>query len=110
MAKVCEIFERWGFAAIAIPALLPPPVPMVPFVLAGAMQYPLKKFLAALILGRLVRYAMLLALAAYYGRQILGLLSRNALPVALSIVALLGAAMALFFYIRGCRAESRAAN
>src|ERR1039457_3251782 len=27
--KVCKIFERWGFGAIAIPALLPPPAPMV---------------------------------------------------------------------------------
>ena len=29
--KVVELFERWGFAAIAIPALLPPPMPLVPF-------------------------------------------------------------------------------
>jgi membrane protein YqaA with SNARE-associated domain len=108
MAKICEIFQRWGFGAIAIPALLPPPVPMVPFVLAaGAMQYPLKKFLAALILGRLVRYGILAALAAHYGRQILGLVSRNALPVALAIVVLLGATIALFLLIRGRREEGR---
>ncbi len=37
--KVYRIFGRWGFGAIAIAALLPPPVPMVPFVFAaGAMQ------------------------------------------------------------------------
>jgi membrane protein YqaA with SNARE-associated domain len=111
MAKICRIFERWGFAAIAIPALLPPPVPMVPFVLAaGAMQYPLKKFLAALILARVVRYSILAALAAYYGRQLLGWMSHNALPVALAIVVLLGAATALAFLIRGRREEGRAAS
>jgi membrane protein YqaA with SNARE-associated domain len=50
--KVCEIFGRWGFGAIVIPALLPPPVPMLPFLLAvGAMQYPARRFLAALTVG-----------------------------------------------------------
>jgi len=47
--KVYRIFGRWGFGAIAIAALLPPPVPMVPFVFAaGAVQYSVGKFLVAL--------------------------------------------------------------
>src|SRR5271170_193838 len=33
-AKVSKAFERWGFSAIAIPAVLPPPFPFVPFVVA----------------------------------------------------------------------------
>src|SRR5713101_2547348 len=46
-----KIFERWGFGAIAVPAVLPPPFPMVAFVLAaGAMQYSAGKFLIALTL------------------------------------------------------------
>src|SRR4030088_3795028 len=32
--KVYAIFERWGFAAVAIPAILPPPFPIVPILLA----------------------------------------------------------------------------
>ena len=44
-----KAFARWGFAAVAVPALLPPPFPFLPFLLAaGAMQYSRKKFLAAL--------------------------------------------------------------
>src|SRR6202158_4817831 len=40
LEKVYRIFRRWGFWAIAIAALLPPPAPMVPFLFAaGAMQY-----------------------------------------------------------------------
>ena len=40
-------------SAVAVPALLPPPFPIVPFLLAaGAMQYSRKKFVAALALGR----------------------------------------------------------
>ena len=56
-AQVSQTFERWGFFAVAVPAVLPPPFPFVPFLLAaGAMQYSPKKFLGALALGRGVRY------------------------------------------------------
>jgi membrane protein YqaA with SNARE-associated domain len=68
---VTETFEKWGFGAIAVPALLPPPMPMVPFVIAaGALQYSAKKFLAAITLGRVVRYCILAYLGAKYGRRI----------------------------------------
>jgi len=40
-----RIFERWGFGAIAIAALLPPPAPTVPFLFAaGVMQYSWENF------------------------------------------------------------------
>src|ERR1700683_2526086 len=39
-AQVSKTFARWEFAAIVIPALLPPPFPFLPFLIAaGAMQY-----------------------------------------------------------------------
>jgi membrane protein YqaA with SNARE-associated domain len=69
--KVVRAFERWGFGAIALPALLPPPMPMVPFVIAaGALQYSPRKFLVAMSLGRLVRYGIFAYLGAVYGRKI----------------------------------------
>ena len=69
--KVVRTFERWGFGAIALPALLPPPMPMVPFVIAaGALQYSPRKFLLAMSLGRLARYCILAYLGAVYGRKI----------------------------------------
>ena len=77
--KVLKTFERWGFAAIAVPAVLPPPFPLVPFVIAaGAMQYSLAKFLTAMTFGRFVRYTLLAFLGATYGRQILSLFSHHA--------------------------------
>src|SRR5579864_257243 len=88
--RVCEIFERWGFSAIAIPAFLPPPVPMVPFLLAaGAMQYPARKFLVALTLGRSSRYLVLAYLAARYGRQIIALIAKHGHPMVVGIILLL---------------------
>ena len=77
--RVLQTFERWGFAAILVPALLPPPFPLVPFVIAaGAMQYSLPKFLTAFTIGRFVRYTLLAFLGATYGPQILSLFSRHA--------------------------------
>jgi membrane protein YqaA with SNARE-associated domain len=106
---VCEIFGRWGFGAIVIPALLPPPVPMVPFLFAaGAMQYPARKFLAALTLGRTLRYLILAYLAARYGRQIIAFMAEHAHPVVAAILVMLMATAALVFYFwKGSRSEKR---
>jgi membrane protein YqaA with SNARE-associated domain len=107
--KVCKIFGRWGFAAIAIPAVLPPPVPMVPFLLAaGAMQYPARKFLAALALGRISRYLILAYLASRYGRQIIAFIAEHAHPAAVAIIlTLTGVAMTIFYFWRGSRNKKR---
>jgi len=97
--RVCEIFGRWGFSAIAIPALLPPPVPMVPFLLAaGAMQYPARKFLLALTIGRIARYMALGYLAARYGRKIIAFMANHGHPAAVGIMLLLMAAAAAGYY------------
>ncbi len=76
--KIYKRFERWGFAAIAVSALLPPPIPLFPVVVtAGATRYSVTKFLTALTLGRTVRYTILAFLAAHYGEQILTVISRH---------------------------------
>jgi membrane protein YqaA with SNARE-associated domain len=97
--RVCENFSRWGFAAIAIPALLPPPVPMVPFLFAaGAMQYPARKFLAALMAGRISRYLILSYMAARYGRQIIAFIVAHGHPATLAVVLALLTAVGVAFY------------
>ena len=98
--KVYKRFERWGLGAIAIPALLPPPVPMVPFLFAaGAMQYPMRKFLFALTVGRIVRYTLLAFLAARYGRQILAFISQHAHPALFIVVGLIATVAAVLFFV-----------
>jgi membrane protein YqaA with SNARE-associated domain len=100
--KVCEIFGRWGFGAIAIPAFLPPPMPMVPFLLAaGAMQYPPRKFLAALTLGRISRYLILAYLTARYGRRIIAFIAEQGHPFIVGIIVVLMATVAVLFYFLG---------
>jgi membrane protein YqaA with SNARE-associated domain len=100
LEKVYRIFGRWGFGAIAIAALLPPPVSMVPFLFAaGAMQYSVGKFLVALALGRVVRYSFLAFLAAHYGWQVLTVMSQLGHPVLITVVALIAAAIAALLLI-----------
>jgi|SRR5580692_1835613 membrane protein YqaA with SNARE-associated domain len=109
MKRVYGIFERWGFAAIAIPALLPPPMPLVPFVLAaGAMQYSVKKFLLAMTLGRIVRYMILAYLAARYGRKMLPFLLQHGHPVVAAAVGLVVTASLIYFVFRGIKSKKRA--
>ena len=102
-AKISERFERWGFSAIAVPALLPPPFPFVPFLLAaGAMQYSRLKFLSALVLGRGVRYGIAAYLGALYGNHIVRFFARyNKLAVGILIgLAVLGGTLTLVQYLR----------
>jgi membrane protein YqaA with SNARE-associated domain len=100
LEKVYRIFARWGFGAIAIVALLPPPAPMVAFVCAaGAMQYSMKSFLMALTLGRVVRYSLLAFLAARYGRLVLTVISQHGHPVLIAVIGLIAVAMAALILI-----------
>ena len=102
-AKVFERFERWGFGAVAVPALLPPPFPIVPFLLAaGAMQYSRKKFVGALALGRAVRFTIVAGLGAIYGRHIVRFFSRYYKPALFLLIglAVIGGVAALIQYYR----------
>jgi len=102
--------NRGAFQAVFVPALLPPPVPMVPFVLAaGVMNYPPRKFLAALIMGRAVRFSIIAFLASIYGKSILGFIREYREPVLWSFVGLvaLGAMIGLFYFFKHKHARGK---
>jgi len=87
--KVYQRFERWGFWAVAVPAILPPPFPIVPFLLAaGALQYSKKKFLGALALGRGIRFAIVAGLGAHYGNHIVRFFSKYYEPALYTLIGL----------------------
>jgi len=101
--KVYQRFERWGFGAVAIPALLPPPFPIVPFLLAaGAMQFSRKRFLAALAVGRGIRFTVLSLLGAIYGTHIVRFFAKYYQPALLILiaVAVIAGLIALSQYLR----------
>jgi membrane protein DedA with SNARE-associated domain len=107
--RVYAIFERWGLVSVAIPAILPPPFPIVPMLLAaGAMQYPTRKFLAALAVGRGIRYTILAYLGERYGRHIVRLFALYYWPVLIVLIAfsVLGGLYGLFEYKRRQRTNA----
>jgi membrane protein YqaA with SNARE-associated domain len=102
-AQFSKAFARWGFSAVAIPALMPPPFPFLPFLLAaGAMQYSRQKFLAALTLGRGIRYTIGAWLGFHYGRHILRFFSHYYKPAMAVLIglAIIGAILSLIQYRR----------
>ena len=109
LEKVYKIFHRWGFGAIVIAALLPPPMPLVPFLFtAGAMQYSVKRFLLALTLGRVGRYSLLAFLGARYGRHVLTAISQHGHPVLISVVGLIAAAVAALIFHLASKSKEKA--
>src|ERR1043166_3423208 len=96
--RIYKKFEKHGFLAVVVPALLPPPFPFVPFLLAaGAMQYAPKKFLGALAVGRGIRFSLLAALGSIYGRHITRFFSQYYKPtlVFIGLLVAVGLAFAL---------------
>ena len=66
-------FERHEFWALMFPAMLPPPTPLKIFVLGAAVfEMRFEHFLAAIFVGRIVRFGVLAALTLRFGPQIIG--------------------------------------
>ena len=101
--QVYRVFRRFGFWYISLTALAPPPTPTVPMLMAaGALEYPRGRFLAALALGRSLRYTLLAYLGHRYGRSILGWLTRYYRPLLYGLIglAVAGALVGIYFWGR----------
>lgn len=101
--KVYAVFEKYGFLSVFLGAMAPPPVPMSAFLMAaGAMQYPFKKFLAALTLGRAIRYTLLAYLASIYGHKIIRAAAPYYKPMLILVIAcsVIGGLFALRYWRR----------
>jgi membrane protein YqaA with SNARE-associated domain len=87
--RVEKAYARFGFLAIAVPAVMPPPLPFKIFVAtAGALEYPRWKFLLTVMVARSLRYYVEGVLAVFYGRRVLLFFKDNGLVI-ISIVATL---------------------
>ena len=85
--RVERAYARFGVLALAVPALLPPPLPFKIFVAtAGALQFPRRKFLLTILIARSIRYYTEGVLAVYYGHRVLRFFKDNGLII-ISVVA-----------------------
>jgi membrane protein YqaA with SNARE-associated domain len=88
--RVCEWMENHAILSVALPAILPPPMPLSPFVLAaGALKMSRKKFLIAFTLSRAVRHAVAAWLGIHYGRHILHLWNKLSAKYAVPVLIVL---------------------
>ena len=100
--RIYHVFERYGFWSVLVGAMSPPPVPIVPFlVTAGAMKYSRNRFLAALALGRAVRYTLLAYLGSLYGYRLFRRLGRYYEPLLYTLIlAAVIAGLLAIYYLR----------
>ncbi|HXC97100.1 MAG TPA: hypothetical protein VNU92_15480 [Edaphobacter sp.] len=74
LKPICEWMEKHAILSVALPAILPPPMPLSPFVLAaGALNMSRKKFMIAFTVSRALRHAAAAWLGVFYGRKIVRL-------------------------------------
>ena len=106
-ARVTRWVKQNPVLSIGLPALLPPPIPLTPFVIAaGALRMPKKKFLVTFAIFRSARYLAEAWLAQYYGKHLIRLWKRyfgeSMAPVIWTFVVLitLGGGLLIWRYWR----------
>jgi membrane protein YqaA with SNARE-associated domain len=101
--RVCEWMQDHAILSVALPAILPPPMPLSPFVLAaGALNMSRKKFLLTFTISRALRHTIAAWLGVHYGRHIVrmwnGLSAKYATPFLIVLWTLIIGSCAFAFW------------
>jgi membrane protein YqaA with SNARE-associated domain len=109
LERIRDRFQKQEFAALMVPAFLPPPTPFKLFVFAaGVFEMRLALFLAAIIIGRVMRFAALSVLTVRFGPQIVAqareLLAHH---LGFTVLAVIGVALMGYLIFRLLRAPVR---
>jgi len=99
LGRIVRWVERHPVLAVFLPAALPPPIPLSPFVLAaGALGVSQNRFLLVFGAARSLRYCLIAWLALLYGRKAVHIwsaeLQRWSVPLLWSLLGLLIAGVA----------------
>ena len=87
LESVIRKVRHKGAVGLVLPALLPPPFPLLPFVLAsGALSVSATRFFIMFAGLRLVRFSILTALVWFYGRQILTMVQTGTFKTVMAVV------------------------
>ncbi len=71
--------EEHALLSVSLPALLPPPAPLMPFLIAaGALKMPRGRYYLSFTISRFVRHAFYAWLGVHYGRRIMPMYLRFA--------------------------------
>ena len=111
--KAYKRFEKRGFLTVMVAAILPPPFPIVPFLMAaGVLQYPRKSFLSALGLGRAIRLSPIAYLGHLYGAAVIQWAGRYYktllyILIGMAVLAAIGVFVHLKWYRTGEKREGQ---
>ncbi len=109
--RVERAYARFGILALAVPALLPPPMPFKIFVAtAGALQFPRRRFLLTILLARALRYYAEGMLAVFYGERVLRFSKDNGIVIISIMAGLLVVALAGYLLSSKGRAAVQSAK
>ena len=104
----CKVRDN-GAIAMAVPALLPPPFPLTPFILTcGALAVDRTRFFLTFSAMRLLRFGVEAMLARRYGRGILRVLQSDSFQLVVLVfivVALVGTVVSAALLWRGTRSR-----
>ena len=99
--------------AIALAAIVPPPFPYSPFVMAAsALQYPRRKLLAIIAVFRLIRFLVLGTLAVWFGSRIIAMAEQPWVQlsvIALLVVSIAGSVLSVYRWVKRSRKVEQAA-
>ena len=109
--RVERAYARFGFLALAVPAVMPPPVPFKIFVAtAGALEYPRWRFVITVMIARSLRYYVEGILAVFYGERVLSFLKENGLLILGFVLAACLVGLAIYFIRNRRKRESGSAE
>jgi membrane protein YqaA with SNARE-associated domain len=102
--KLKKKIDEKGFYAVLLAAILPPPFPFSPFILAASIaEMSAKKLVAGILTGRTLRFVIEGILVILLGRQIIKLLNSDVLKftmLGIFIFAIIGTTISIVKWTR----------
>ncbi len=96
--RVERAYARFGFLALAVPALLPPPMPFKIFVAtAGTLEYPRWRFVLTIMIARSLRYYIEGTLAVFYGKQVMDFIKQYGAAMLGGVILLAVIGLSIYF-------------
>jgi membrane protein YqaA with SNARE-associated domain len=100
LSRVTDWMEHHAILAVSLPAILPPPMPLSPFVLiAGAAHMSRKKFMWAFTISRFLRHCIAVWIGVHYGKTFIHLWSSFSDKWAATILITLWSVILIFMAI-----------
>jgi membrane protein YqaA with SNARE-associated domain len=108
IARVESAYARFGVLALAVPALLPPPMPFKIFVAtAGVLEYPRWKFMTTIMIARTLRYVVGGTLAVFYGERVIVFMRQRGAMIVSVAAGLVIVGVAIYVLVKHIKTPRR---